>query len=276
MMSRRKAASATTNINKDVSQNIVPASPTGVHEVRQLQQLLDLEREKGALRDETIKILKDDKAFLQGELSKKDEFIRNVIIVKKEQESGPSCSNVKQMTPSMPSKMDISDQSADDSDETSALSDSSIDSAPKRGPVDLVLKRGPEKRKRCASKHSPSHRDGKAATASDMLCRVRVRNTRSIIARYKLALQAFKQGNSMRAAFDSVGLDRTTIARTAPVAELHLAAPDVLKGLGPWNEKVEKLSSFVERCRSVMTTDIKNKISQMKIDGELLPIAGYK
>lgn len=61
------------------------AAPTAVHEVKQLKQLLDWEREKGAIRDETIKILEDYKVLLQGELSKKEYFIREVTSVKNEE-----------------------------------------------------------------------------------------------------------------------------------------------------------------------------------------------
>lgn len=61
----------------------------------------------------------------------------------------------------------------------------------------------------------------------------------------------------MKAAFDAIGVDRNTIARTAIIAELHLAAPDVLKSMGQWNDKTETLSTFIGRCRSALTTEIK-------------------
>ena len=63
------------------------------------------------------------------------------------------------------------------------------------------------------------------------------------------ALEAFKEGNSMKRAFDSVGVDWSTIARTSAVVELKIAAPDVSKALPPWNNRTEKLSTFVDRCR---------------------------
>lgn len=77
----------------------------------------------------------------------------------------------------------------------------------------------------------------------------------------------------MKAAFERMGLDRATIARTAVVAELKIAAPEAFDTIPPWNERVEKLSTFIERCRAAINSDIKEKISKMKIDGELLPIA---
>ena len=76
----------------------------------------------------------------------------------------------------------------------------------------------------------------------------------------------------MKAAFDAVGVDRNTVARTAIVAELHLAAPEVFESIS-WNERVESLSTFIARCRSLVTPEIKDKISKMKTDGDLLPMA---
>lgn len=71
----------------------------------------------------------------------------------------------------------------------------------------------------------------------------------------------------MKAAFENVGLDRATIARTAVVAELNLAAPEAFHTIIPWNERVEKLSTFIDRCRAAISNEIKEKISQMKLDG---------
>jgi hypothetical protein len=86
------------------------------------------------------------------------------------------------------------------------------------------------------------------------------------------ALEAFRRGKSKKAAFDAVGVDRNTVARTAIVAELHLAAPEVFESIS-WNERVESLSTFIARCRSLVTPEIKDKISKMKTDGDLLPMA---
>lgn len=77
----------------------------------------------------------------------------------------------------------------------------------------------------------------------------------------------------MKAAFEEVGVDRNTIARTAVIAELSLAAPEAFKAVGQWNEKSENLSSYVDRCHAAITTEIKQHISKMKENGTLLPIA---
>lgn len=90
------------------------------------------------------------------------------------------------------------------------------------------------------------------------------------MSRYLKALQVFKEGNSMKRAFDAVGVDRSTIARTSAIVELKLTAPDVFKALPPWNDRTEKLSTFVDRCRSAMTPKRKEKIIKMKSENELL------
>ncbi|RXN38377.1 transposase-like protein [Labeo rohita] len=97
------------------------------------------------------------------------------------------------------------------------------------------------------------------ASGKRLVRRRKVRNTRATIRRYLDTLEAFKKGKSMKAAFDAIGVDRNTIAQTAIVAELHLAAPDVLKFMGQWNHKTETLSTFTGRCRSALTTEIKEK-----------------
>ena len=51
------------------------------------------------------------------------------------------------------------------------------------------------------------------------------------------ALEAFKNGKSMKTACDAVGVDRNTVAGTAIEAELHLAAPEVSETL-TWNERL--------------------------------------
>ncbi|XP_056240187.1 coiled-coil domain-containing protein 106-like [Seriola aureovittata] len=99
------------------------------------------------------------------------------------------------------------------------------------------------------------------------------RNTRSIVARYKMAMDAFNRGGSMKAAFETIGADRNTVSRTAPIAEISIAAPEIFRNVGAWDERKEKLSTFIERCRSAMTPEVKEKILKMKQEGTLLPIA---
>lgn len=99
-----------------------------------------------------------------------------------------------------------------------------------------------------------------------------VKNVVGVIARYMAALQEFRRSVSMKVAFDRVGVDRNTISRTAAIAELSLAAPEVFHALAPWDEKEETLAHYAHRCRQAMDENIKAKIKTMKAKGELLPI----
>lgn len=99
-----------------------------------------------------------------------------------------------------------------------------------------------------------------------------VKNVVGVIARYMAALKEFRHSVSMKVAFDRVGVDRNTISRTAAIAELSLAAPEVFHALPPWDEKEETLARYAHRCRQAMDDSIKAKIKTMKAKGELLPI----
>ncbi|XP_066530914.1 coiled-coil domain-containing protein 106-like [Hoplias malabaricus] len=242
--SRRRKDPGSVTVSQ--SQNTVSAVPNASHEIELLKLQLEAEKDKGNLREETIKILKQDKEHLQSQLSKKEEFIQELIRSKMEEIPGPSNILETKVKAHPKHQMPEKPVESDGGTTSSVLSDSSVE-------VTKTKRKTPEPK--------PDFH------------RIRVKNTRSIIARYKTALEAFKKGSSMKAAIDSVGLDRATIVRTAVVAELKIAAPELFDSIAPWNQRVEKLSVFVERCRAEVTSDVKSKICQMKIDGELLPIA---
>ncbi|KAL2095639.1 hypothetical protein ACEWY4_007787 [Coilia grayii] len=103
--------------------------------------------------------------------------------------------------------------------------------------------------------------------------RIRTKSVRGVRQRYKQALHQFNKGGSMKKAFQKVGVDRNTISRTAPIAELAIAAPEAFRTLAPWDAKREKLSCFTERCKAAISVEIKEKIGLMKSTGELLPIS---
>ncbi|KAI4898207.1 hypothetical protein NFI96_007368, partial [Prochilodus magdalenae] len=101
-----------------------------------------------------------------------------------------------------------------------------------------------------------SRMTGKKAIGSEVeessgeIAGLKSKTVRGVILRYKRALQAFNQGGSMKRAFQKVGVDRNTISRTSPIAELALEAPGVFHPHGM----------------------LKEKIMQMKACGELLPM----
>ncbi|XP_056466619.1 uncharacterized protein LOC130405521 isoform X2 [Gadus chalcogrammus] len=247
-------------------------APTALHEIEMLKVKLEAEREKVNLKEEMIDVLKKDKIYLQGELTKKDAYYQEqlakkdanfndelarkdaILLDKMKNKKIRKQAEVKNSSSSFESTQDL----------VSSLSDSSVE-APKK-------KKGKQKLKTfCKSTplEQQLHSEGPSHS------RVRIRNSKGVILRYVAALEAFRRGKSMKAAFDAVGVDRNTVARTATVAELHLAAPEVFESIS-WNERVESLSTFIARCRSLVTPEIKDKISKMKTDGDLLPMAVHK
>ena len=84
-----------------------------------------------------------------------------------------------------------------------------------------------------------------------------MKNVVGVIARYMAALQEFKRSVSMKVAFDRVGVDRNTISRTAAIAELSLAAPEVFHALAPWDEKEETLAQIGRAsCRERVSSPV--------------------
>ncbi|XDV26301.1 hypothetical protein PO909_030051 [Leuciscus waleckii] len=76
----------------------------------------------------------------------------------------------------------------------------------------------------------------------------------------------------MNKAFKFVGVDRNTLALSAPLAEITIAAPKFLKSLPPFNLKKEKLLDYSKRCAESMTPEVRAKIEELKAKGKLLPI----
>ncbi|XP_059201624.1 coiled-coil domain-containing protein 106-like [Centropristis striata] len=205
--------------------NSLKGSPNAVLEVQKLKELLEAEKEKGQFRDETISLLKNDKTYLQGELQKKDELIQQLLSKKDEDNStimsGKSGVKRKHGKGKKAKQLMSIASDKEDEDSSSALSDSSEDSSMNsyqiRSPSSSTTSR------KVKSNDDPMRRRGRA------------RNTRSIVARYKMALYAFNKGGSMKAVFDTIGADRNTVSRMAPIAELSIAAPDIFKNVGAWD-----------------------------------------
>ena len=58
---------------------ILCAAPTIKHELALTKLQLEAEKERGKLREETIAILKSDKDYLQQEMARKDDFMRELL-----------------------------------------------------------------------------------------------------------------------------------------------------------------------------------------------------
>ncbi|KAI3361970.1 hypothetical protein L3Q82_012321, partial [Scortum barcoo] len=220
----------------------------GQNELEKLRALLCAERSRNQQMTEIISSLKQDKELLQHELTKKAELICDFLQDKlRPEKKWPRCPN--QVEPGS-SHMTSSDDVAGFESPTLFDSFEEMDLHPL------------ERHRTLKSKRS---RDGENT-------RVRMKNVVGVIARYMAALQEFRRSVSMKVAFDRVGVDRNTISRTAAIAELSLAAPEVFHALAPWDEKEETLAHYAHRCRQAMDDNIKAKIKTMKAKGELLPI----
>ncbi|XP_042364622.1 uncharacterized protein LOC121959416 [Plectropomus leopardus] len=219
----------------------------GQDELEKLQALLSAERSRNQQMTEIISSLKQDKELLQQELTKKAELICDFLQDKLRPEKRWPCSNQKEPGSShVPS-----------SDEVAG-----IDSPTMFDSFEEMELHPLDQHRTLKSKRS---RDGENT-------RVRMKNVAGVIARYMGALKEFRRSVSMKVAFDRVGVDRNTISRTAAIAELSLAAPEVFHALAPWDEREETLAHYAHRCRQAMDDGIKAKIKMMKAKGELLPI----
>ncbi|KAK5851825.1 hypothetical protein PBY51_023348 [Eleginops maclovinus] len=206
-------------------------------ELGKLQAILTEERSRIQQMTEIISSLKHDKELLQHELTKKSELICDFLQDKLRPEKRSSL---------MPSSDDVA----------------GVDSPTLFDSFEEMELHPLDHQRTLKSKRS---RDGENT-------RVRMKNVVGVIARYMAALQEFRRSVSMKVAFDRVGVDRNTISRTASIAELSLAAPDVFHALASWDEKEETLAHYAHRCQQAMDENIKAKIKMMKSKGELLPI----
>ncbi|XP_035246848.1 proline-rich protein 12 isoform X3 [Anguilla anguilla] len=231
------------------------SAPPALFEIERLKGLLQAERSRSELMGETINSLKQDKELLQQELTKKAEliceFLQEQFSNRPEKRRGQTN---RQQEPSG-SRQHVPMYS----DETPAFESPALfDSFDE---IELHQNERPK-----IVKNPKRNREGENT-------RVRMKNVVGVIARYMTALQEFRRSVSMKVAFDRVGVDRNTISRTAAIAELSLAAPEVFHSLPPWDEKEETLAHYSCRCRQAMDDTIKAKIKAMKAKGELLPIA---
>ncbi|XP_072514489.1 uncharacterized protein [Salminus brasiliensis] len=227
--------------------------PPALYEIEKLKALLQAERTKSMMLGETISSLKQDKELLQQELTKKAELICEFLQDQLRPEK-------RRVHPSSQMEAGTSHQ---------LIGSFPEETAPFEPPALFdsfeEVELHPLERQRTIKVSSKRSRDGENT-------RVRMKNVVGVIARYMTALQEFRRSVSMKVAFDRVGVDRNTISRTAAIAELSLAAPEVFHALPPWDEKEETLAHYAVRCKQAMDDSIKAKIKAMKAKGELLPI----
>ncbi|KPP59415.1 coiled-coil domain-containing protein 106-like [Scleropages formosus] len=127
-------------------------------------------------------------------------------------------------------------------------------------------------------KKKKHHKEKKRGRKSKDYSRKRATGVQYVIHRYKQVLSAFNKKKSMSGAFRHYGIDRNTIANTAPIAELYLAAKETLPQVGLFHPREETLVKYAQKCAVVIESDevLSRKIELMKATGELLPITAKK
>ncbi|XP_063065811.1 uncharacterized protein LOC134457768 [Engraulis encrasicolus] len=200
--------------------------PSTALEIERLRAQLAAERSKAALLGETITSLQQDKQLLQQELTKKAELICDFLQdqLRPEKRRAHSSNQMEAGSSQQPMAVYVEEGGHM---ESPALFDSFED-------VEFL----PVERQRI--KISKRSREGENT-------RVRMKNVVGVIARYMAALQEFRRSVSMKVAFDRIGVDRNTISRTAAIAELSLAAPEVINMDLKLDERLLEDRLFEER-----------------------------
>lgn len=96
-----------------------------------------------------------------------------------------------------------------------------------------------------------------------------------VVNRYSAVLRTYKKTRSLRSSCEYHDVDRNTIALTAVIAEMFLAADEekgrIPKFTGP------KLTQYANECKAFLDTEpqLKERIKKMKQNVELLPVS-YK
>lgn len=86
------------------------------------------------------------------------------------------------------------------------------------------------------------------------------RTPNDVLHRYKRILRIYKKGGSMAKAFNTIGIDRNTVALTAPLAEIMIAAPEFYKSLTAFDSSQDTLLEFVKKTVKKLQGNAKEKI----------------
>ncbi|KAL2085690.1 hypothetical protein ACEWY4_019010 [Coilia grayii] len=223
--------------------------------ITKLQCLLQSREERIKALERQVEDLQQDRKFLRSQIE--------------------NLTSVRQVAPPEPPKPSKSQyceakqrKRQRDSSSSSVCNDSgselSVSSASSGGLGDLRRRR--------------HHKDRRKGKKGKDYSRKRATGVQYVIHRYKQVLSAFNKKKSMSGAFRHYGIDRNTIANTAPIAELHLAAKEALPLVGLFRPREDTLVNYAQKCALVIESDeaLSRKIEQMKATGELLPITAKK
>ncbi|KAL7825580.1 hypothetical protein SRHO_G00341020 [Serrasalmus rhombeus] len=235
----------TTHDNTSAAGRGDSQSPTAHIALAKAKSEVELLKLKVASQQEKIKDLEEERDFLRTQLTQANK-------AEEEKEEG----GVKRKKKSI--VIDSSSFDSSDSFVDSDSTDSSFEKKKKKRREKIKGKK--EKMKRKKEKKGPIFQ--------------RVCVPAEVIRRYEKVLAIYMKGNTMAKSFQKYGVDRNTIAQTASIAELSLAAPETYRQLNDDRGKKEKLLDFAKKCQDVIASDksIAEKISNMKVEGKSLPI----
>ncbi|XP_076827109.1 coiled-coil domain-containing protein 106-like [Brachyhypopomus gauderio] len=256
----------TPGVGSDAEQDNTPTSavstvtPAGddlptsaVLTITKLQCLLERKQEKIEALERQVEDLQQDRNFLRAQI----ENLTSTRRMAAAEGGQPMYCEPKAHKRQGPASLSCSLSSE-------SVSDGSLSSALSAASVDVKKK-----------KHHKERRRGKKGKDYS---RKRATGVQYVIHRYKQVLSAYNKKKNMSGAFRHYGIDRNTIANTAPIAEIHLAAKEMVALVGQFRPREETLVNYAQRCALAIETDeaLSRRIEQMKADGELLPIAAKK
>lgn len=101
----------------------------------------------------------------------------------------------------------------------------------------------------------------------------RITDLKGVINRYQAILKAFQKSRSINRSCEKYDVDRNTLAYTAIIAEVHIAAETESSQIpiytgGPIHKYAHTVKAFLDGH-----PQLKAKTEKMKADGELIPIA---
>ncbi|XP_058502897.1 coiled-coil domain-containing protein 106-like [Solea solea] len=230
--------------------------------ITKLQCMLESKQERIAALERQVDDLMQDRRFLRSQ-------IENLTSTR----SMPTFASPSQVTEApKPSKVQHSENKSRKRERVSSSSSDSSDSGSEASESSEVSAASGEHKRR---KH---HKDKKRSKKGKDYSRKRATGVQYVIHRYKQVLSAFIKKKSMSEAFRHLGIDRNTIANTASIAELHLAAKDMVPLVGVFRQGEETLVSYAQRCTLAIDSDadLSRRIDHMKANGELLPISGKR
>ncbi|XP_039609850.1 coiled-coil domain-containing protein 106-like isoform X1 [Polypterus senegalus] len=219
-------------------------SPTAILTITKLRCQLESKQERINYLEKQVEDLQQDRNFLRAQI---ENLTRSA---KQSEESKP-----RKRSRTASSSSAFSNDSGSDISFTSVSSGTSSEAKKRR-----------------------HHKDKRRGKKSKDYSRKRATGVQYVIHRYKQVLSTFNKKKSMSGAFRHYGIDRNTIANTAPIAELHLAAKEMLGVVGLFNPREETLVKYAQKCANLIESDenLSRKIELMKATGELLPITAKK